>query len=58
MFLAIRAEKSVGSAIASSSAFVCSDCVCPKAAAVASIHVLATLLNGSCSVSDQPEVCE
>ena len=52
----MRAEKSVGSAIASSSAFVWSDCVCPRAAPIASIAVRAMLLNGSCAVSDQPDV--
>ena len=56
MLRAIRAEKSVGKAIASSSALVCSDWVWPRAAPIASIAVRATLLNGSCSVSDQPEV--
>ena len=55
---AIRAEKSVGRAMASSNELVCNDWVCPKTAAMASIHVRPTLLNGSCSVSDQPEVCE
>ncbi len=55
---AIRAEKSVGSAMASSSEFVCNDCVWPSAAAIASMQVRATLLNGSCSVNDQPDVCE
>jgi hypothetical protein len=30
----------------------------PVVAAIASTQVRATLLNGSCSVSDQPEVCE
>jgi hypothetical protein len=54
----MRAEKSVGSAMASSSELVCSDCVWPSAAAIASMQVRATLLNGSCSVSDQPEVWE
>ena len=58
VFRAIRAEKSVGSAIASSRALVCSDWVCPWVAAIASMQVRATLLNGSCAVSDQPEVCE
>src|SRR5664280_432783 len=53
---AIRAEKSVGSAIASSSALVCSDWVCPWVAAIASMQVRATLLNGSWAVSDQPDV--
>ena len=56
VFLAIRAEKSVGKAIASSKALVCKDCVCPKTAAIASIVVRATLLNGSCSVKLQPDV--
>ncbi len=55
---AMRAEKSVGSASASSSALVCSDWVCPWVAAMASTQVRATLLNTSCAVSDQPEVCE
>ena len=53
---AIRAEKSVGSAIASSSEFVWSDWVPPNTAAIASIVVRTTLLKGSCSVSDQPDV--
>ena len=53
---AIRALNSVGSAIASSSALVCSDWVPPNTAAIASIVVRTTLLYGSCSVSDQPEV--
>ncbi len=58
MLRAIRAEKSVGSAIASSRAFVCSDCVCPWVAAIASMQVRCTLLKTSCAVSDQPLVCE
>ena len=52
----MRAEKSVGRAMASSSALVCSDWVWPRAAPIASMAVRATLLKGSCSVSDQPEV--
>ena len=52
----MRAEKSVGRAMASSSALVCRDCVCPSAAASASMQVRSTLLNGSCSVRLQPEV--
>ncbi len=52
----MRAEKSVGSASASSSALVCSDWVWPCVAAIASIAVRTTLLNTSCAVSDQPEV--
>ncbi len=55
---AMRAEKSVGSASASSRALVCSDWVWPCVAAIASIQVRATLLNASWAVSDQPEVCE
>ena len=53
---AIRAEKSVGSAIASSRALVCSDWVWPWVAAIASMQVRWTLLKTSCAVSDQPEV--
>ncbi len=55
---AMRAEKSVGSARASSSALVCSDWVWPCVAAIASTHVRVTLLKTSWAVSDQPEVCE
>lgn len=58
MLRAMRAEKSVGSANASSSALVCSDWVCPWVAAIASTQVRVTLLNTSCAVSDQPDVCE
>ena len=53
---AMRAEKSVGSAIASSSALVCSDCVPPCVAASASIPVRVTLLNTSWAVRLQPLV--
>ena len=53
---AMRAEKSVGSASASSSALVCSDWVWPCVAAIASIAVRTTLLNTSGAASDQPEV--
>ena len=53
---AIRAEKSVGSASASSRALVCSDWVWPWVAAIASIAVRVTLLNTSRAASDQPEV--
>src|SRR5215831_13678763 len=53
---AMRAEKSVSSVSASSSALVCSDWVCPCVAAIASMAVRTTLLNTSCAVSDQPEV--
>lgn len=55
---AMRAEKSVGSARASSRALVCSDWVWPWVAAIASTQVRVTLLNTSCAVSDQPEVWE
>ncbi len=54
----MRAEKSLGSAIASSSALVWSDCVWPIAAASASTQVRVTLLNGSCAARLQPDVCE
>ena len=53
---AMRAEKSVGSASASSSALVCSDWVWPCVAAIASMQVRTTLLNTSCAASDQPDV--
>ena len=53
---AMRAEKSVGRASASSSALVCSDWVWPWVAAIASIAVRTTLLNTSCAASDQPDV--
>ena len=58
MLRAIRAEKSVGRASASSRALVCSDWVWPWVAAIASTQVRVTLLKTSCAVSDQPEVCE
>ena len=51
---AMRAEKSVGSASASSSELVCSDCVPPCVAAIASIAVRVTLLNTSCAARLQP----
>jgi hypothetical protein len=35
---------------------VCSDCVPPCVAAIASMQVRTTLLNTSCEASDQPEV--
>ena len=56
MLRAMRAEKSVGSAIASSKLLVCSDCVPPSTAASASIVVRTMLLYASCSVSDTPLV--
>ena len=54
---AMRAEKSLGKASASSSALVCKDCVWPAVAAIASICVRMILLNTSSAASDQPEVC-
>src|SRR4051794_7302694 len=53
---AMRAEKSVGRARASSRALVCSDWVWPWVAAIASTHVRTMLLNTSWAVSDQPDV--
>ncbi len=53
---AIRAEKSVGSATASSRLLVCRLCVPPSTAASASSVVRMTLLYGSCSVSETPDV--
>ena len=52
----MRAEKSVGRAMASSSALVWRDWVWPRAAPMASMQVRATLLKGSWAVRDQPEV--
>ena len=54
MLRAMRAEKSVGSASASSSALVCSDWVWPCVAAMASTQVRTTLLNTSCAARLQP----
>ncbi len=56
MLRAMRAEKSVGSASASSSALVCSDWVWPWVAAMASTQVRTTLLNTSCAARLQPLV--
>jgi hypothetical protein len=53
---AMRAEKSVGNAMASSRALVCRLWVWPWVEAIASTHVRTTLLNTSCAVRDQPEV--
>jgi hypothetical protein len=53
---AMRAEKSVGSAMASSRALVCRLWVWPWVEAIASMQVRTTLLNTSCAVRDQPEV--
>ena len=52
----MRAEKSVGSAMASSRALVCRLWVWPWVEAIASMQVRTTLLKTSCAVSDQPEV--
>ena len=49
---AMRDENSVGSPRASSNELVCSDCVPPITAAIASIVVRVTLLSGSASVSE------
>ena len=54
----MRAEKSLGSAMASSRALVCSDCVCPSTAASASTQVRVTLSKASCAVRLHPDVCE
>ena len=51
------AECSVGSASASSNAFVCSDCVPPQTAANAWIATRTMLLSGCCAVSVEPPVC-
>ena len=56
MLRAMRALKSVGSAIASSKLLVCSDWVPPSTAASASIVVRMMLLYGSCSVRLTPLV--
>src|SRR5690606_35092266 len=53
---AMRAEKSVGSAMASSSELVCNDCVPPSTAANASMQVRGTLLYGSWAVRLHPDV--
>ena len=53
---AIAALKSVGSPIASSKELVCSDCVPPITAAIASTVVRIRLLYGSCSVRLHPLV--
>ena len=56
MLRAMRAENSVGRPSASSNALVCNDWVPPSTAAMASTAVRTTLLYGSCSVSDTPDV--
>ena len=56
MLRAIRALKSLGSAIASSRALVCRLWVCPWVAAMASMQVRATLLKASWAVRLQPLV--
>jgi hypothetical protein len=53
---AMRAEASLGSASASSNEFVWRLCVPPRTAARASTVVRTTLLYGSCSVSETPDV--
>lgn len=56
MLRAMRAENSVGSPRASSYELVCSDCVPPMTAAMASMVVRMMLLYGSCSVREYPDV--
>ncbi len=56
MLRAIRAENSVGRAIASSKLFVWRLCVPPSTAAIASTVVRTMLLYGSCSVRETPDV--
>ena len=53
---ASSAASAVGSASASSSALVCSDCVPPRTAAIACSAVRTTLLRGCCAVNDTPAV--
>lgn len=57
MLRATRADMGVGNPSASSKALVCSDCVPPKIAAIASMVVRITLLYGSCA-NVQPKVVE
>ena len=52
----MRAEAGVGKASASSNELVCSDCVPPNTAAIASMVVRTMLLYGSCAVRLTPEV--
>ncbi len=56
MLRAMRADVSVGRPRASSNELVCRLCVPPSTAAMASYAVRTTLLYGSCSVSDTPDV--
>jgi hypothetical protein len=53
---AIRAACSVGSASASSKEFVCSDCVPPSTAAIASSAVRTMFTSGCWAVSETPAV--
>ena len=52
-----RTAFSVGSASASSKEFVCSDCVPPSTAAIASSAVRMMFTSGCCAVSETPAVC-
>src|ERR671924_431480 len=52
----MRADESLGNASASSRALVCSDCVPPCVAAIASMQVRTTLFMTSVEASDQPDV--
>ena len=56
MSRASRAASRPGSASASSYAFVCSDCVPPNTAAIASIVVRTMLFSGCCAASVRPDV--
>ncbi len=53
---ATRTASSVGSASASSNEFVCSDCVPPSTADIASVAVRTMLLSGCWAVSETPAV--
>ena len=54
---AMRADFSVGSAIASSIELVCNDCVPPSTPAKASMAVRTMFTSGCCAVSETPAVC-
>ena len=52
-----RTAFSVGSANASSKLLVCSDCVPPSTAAIASSAVRTRFTSGCCAVNETPAVC-
>ena len=54
---AIRADRSVGSASASSNPFVCSDCAPPATAESAWMATRTMFDSGCCAVSVEPPVC-